>query len=372
MRGYLARQYVKIFPKDLFIGVTGSIGKTTCIQACFSVLSSKFKTLATVPNLEPRKNIPNTILKLTPKIKKVILEMGIDYPSQADFYLSFVKPETYIVTKLSYSNCEYLNLEEKIEEIAKLINQLDDKGIVILNFDDPLSRKLAENCPGSVIYFGTNPQNCTVWADNIKIEDYKTTFELNLGVERVKVNFPILGLHQIYPALATATLGVINNIPLTRIKLSLESIKPVEHQMQVLSGPNNSIVLDDTLECSPATLAGAIDTLLQISARRRILVLGEMRNLGEHCEKLHREIAQKIIKDKIDLCFLGQGDVLIIADELKSLGFWEERVEGNLSSSQIVGKLLKTLGKGDVVLIKGAPALRLDEVVKRIAKKGNN
>src|SRR3989338_8138933 len=93
-----------------------------------------------------------------------------------------------------------------------------------------------------------------------------------------------------------------------------------------------------------------------------------MRELGEFSEKLHREVGQKIYKEKIDIVFLGQGEAEIIAGELKDLGFWEERVESNLQNSQLVSKLLKTLGKGDVCLIKGSRAVRLDEVVKRITK----
>ncbi|MCR4306272.1 MAG: hypothetical protein NUV73_04280, partial [Candidatus Daviesbacteria bacterium] len=234
----------------------------------------------------------------------------------------------------------------------------------------PNSKKLAELCKGSVLYFGTDPKNCTVWADNLKIENFQTTFELNHGVERVKVNFKPLGLHQIYPALAAAVLGIIHGIPLTKIKLALETVEPTEHRLQVLPGPNDSILLDDTYNSSPAAIDSAIDTLLAIPARRRILCLGEMRELGSFSEKLHRQVAQRIYKEKIDLVFLGQGDAQIIADELKSLGFWEERIESNLQNSQFVAKLLKTLDKNDVCLIKGSRAVRLDEVVRRITKKG--
>lgn len=370
LRIYLVRQYAKLFPREKFIAVTGSVGKTTCVQAATAVLSSKFKTLSTKPNLDPVLNIPATLLKVNPQFKKVILEMGIEYKGEMDFYLSLVQPATVIFTKISYVHNQYLgDLDEIIEEKGKLISQLDEKGIAILNFDDPNCRKLAKNCKGSVIYFGTDPQNCTIWAGNINIEGFKTTFELNLGVERVKVNYQLLGYHQIYPAMAAATAGVVNEIPLTKIKLALESIEPSEHRMQVVTGPNGSIILDDTYNSSPAALEAAIDTLLQVNARRRIVVLGEMRELGPYSEKLHRLIAQKIYKEKIDQVYLGQGDTQFIWDELKSLGFWEERVESNLQNSQLVGKLLKNLGKGDVILIKGSRAVRLDEVVKRIAKK---
>lgn len=370
LRIYLARQYAKLYSKDKFIGITGSVGKTTCAQASKAVLSQRFETLATLPNLDPVLNIPKTLFKLTPKVKKVILEMGIEYIGEMDFYLSLVRPKTVVVTKISFAHSEYLgDLDGIIEEKGKLIKQLDSDGVAILNFDDSTSKKLAEMCTGSVVYFGTDPQNCTVWAGNIKIENFKTTFELNLGVERVKVNLPLLGSHQVYPALAAAALGVINDIPLTKIKLALESLQPLQHRMQVLPGPNGSVILDDTYNASPTAVEVAIDTLLQVSARRRVLVLGEMRELGKYSEKLHRSVAQKIFKEKIDLCFLGQGDAQIIAAELQSLGFWEERVESNLQNSQIVAKLLKTLGKGDVVLIKGSRAVRLDEVVTRISKK---
>lgn len=370
LRIYLSKQYAKLYPKEIFIGVTGSVGKTTCVQAADAILSQKFKTLATKPNLDPILNIPATLLSLNPSIKKVILEMGIEYKGEMDFYLSLIHPQTVILTKIAPSHSQYLgDLEEICEEKGKLVEQLGETGVAILNFDDPNCRKLAKNCRGSVVYYGCDSQNCTVWAGNVKIENFKTTFELNLGVERVKVNYRLLGQHQVYPALAAAALGVVNDIPLTKIKKGLESIEPADHRMQILAGPDGSIILDDSYNSSPSAVEAGIDTLMQISARRRILVLGEMKELGKYSESLHRQIAQKIYKEKIDLVFLGQGDAQFIALELKSLGFWDERVESNLQNSQMVGKLLKNLGKGDVVLIKGSRAVRLDEVVKRIAKK---
>lgn len=354
----------------MFIGVTGSVGKTTCVQIAAAVLSQKFNTLTTRPNLDPVLNIPITLLKLNPTVKKVILEMGVEYKGEMDFYLSLIKPKTVIFTKISYAHNEYLgSINEILQEKGKLIESLGEEGVAVLNWDDINSKKLAARCKGSTIYYGTDPKACTVWAGNIRIENFMTTFELNLGVERVKVNFKLLGSHQVYPALAATTLGVIYDIPLTKIKLALESIEPSEHRLEVLAGPNNAIVLDDTYNSSPAALDAAIDTLLQVPARRRILVLGEMKELGKYSDQLHRQVAQRIYKEKLDLVFLGLGDAQIIADELKSLGFWEERVDANLQNSQLVSKLLKILGKGDVCLIKGSRAIRLDEVVKRITKK---
>lgn len=367
---YLAKQYAKFYPADMFIGVVGSVGKTTCVAACSAVLSQKYKTLATKPNLDPILNIPATLLNLNPRVKKVILEMGIEYKGEMDFYLSLIRPKTAIYTKISYAHSEYLGgINEIVQEKGKLIESLDKDGVAILNFDDPYSKKLAKSCKGTIVYYGTDPGSCTVWAGNIKIENFATTFELNLGVERVKVYLQLLGAHQVYPVLAAAALGVVCDIPLTKIKLALESIEPSEHRMQVFQGPNGSIILDDTYNCSPSALDSAIDTLLSVPARRRVIVLGEMRELGKYSESLHRQVAQRIYKEKLDFVFLGQGETQIIADELQGLGFWEERLECGLQNSQLVSKLLRTLTKGDVCLIKGSRAVRLDEVVKRIARK---
>lgn len=370
LHAILARQYAKLYPSDCFIGITGSVGKTICVSMSEAVLSKKFRTLTTAPNLDSPLNISRTLLRLTPKIKKVVLEMGIENFGDMDSYLSQVKPKVAIVTKIDYDHSDILgSLDEIIEEKSKLIKQLGDEGISIINFDDPFSKKLAKMSKGSVVFFGTDSQHCTVWAGNIKMDNFRTSFELNLGVERVKVNLQLCGVHLIYPALAAAALGVVLDIPLTKIKLALEAVQPLEHRMQVYTGPNDSIILDDSINSSYVALGGAIDTLMQISARRRVLVLGEMKNLGTYSQDLHRSIAQKIFKEKIDLVFLAGGNAQIIAQELKDLGFWEERLNSNLQTGQIVAKLLKNLRKGDVVLIKGAYSSRLDEVVKRIARR---
>lgn len=375
LRINLARQYAKLFPASMFVGVTGSVGKTTTVVACREVLSQKYRTISTAEtsrltsNLDPIFNIPMTILRITPSIKKVILEMGVEYPGDMDINLSFVKPSTAIITRFSIAHSEFLGgIEDIIQEKRKLLDQLPKAGLAILNWEDPSSRKLTGKDDISVVYFGKDPQNCLVWAGNIKTENFRTTFELNHGVERVKVDYQLLGEHQIYPALAAAALGIVSDVPLTKIKIALESIQPSEHRLQPISGPNGSVILDDTYNSSPAAVEAAIDTLLEIPARRRVLVLGEMKELGEESEQQHRQVARKIYREKIDLVFLGQGDAKIISEELKALGFLEERLEDDLQNSHIVSKLLKNLGKGDVCLIKGSRAVRLDEVVKRITK----
>lgn len=369
-RFFLARKIARLYNRSLFIGITGSVGKTTTKEACLAVLSQKYKTLSTKENIDPIFNIPVTLLKIRPKIKKVILEMGIEYSEEMDFYLSLVAPATAIVTRVSYAHSQYLgNVDDILREKGKLVKQLPKEGFAILNWDDTNVRKLAKETEAQVFFYGLNPDNCYVWAGKIKVEENCTRFELNCGVERVEVSWQLMGRHFVYAALAAAALGISCGMTLTGIKRGLEQVKSSPHRLQLLEGLSGWHVLDDTYNSSPAALAEALQVLNELPARRRIAVLGEMRELGIYSESLHRQLAQEIYKNRIDRVLLGGGDAAFIGDELIKLGFPIERVESNLSNSQMVSKIIRGTDKGDLVLIKGSRAVKLDEVVERITKR---
>lgn len=370
LRIFLAKQVAKMYPQSTFIGITGSVGKTSTAKACLAVLSQKFPTISTSENLDPILNIPITLLNLRPKIKKVILEMGVEYPGEMDFYLSLVVPSTRIVTMVSFAHSQFLGgIEQIYEEKSKLIKSLPRDGLAILNYDDPNTRKMATLTQAKVLFYGTDKQKCDVWAGNIRIENFQTRFELNYGVERVEVELKLLGKHQVYPALAAAALGISCDLSLISIKKGLESVGGAQHRLEVCEGVNGAIVLDDTYNSSPAALEESLNVLQQLPARKRVAVLGEMRELGEFSENLHRIAAQKIYKDKLDQVFLGGGDAKYMADELIRLGYPEDRIHYNLTNSQLVSRILSSCSRGDVVLIKASRAVRLDEVVRRVTKQ---
>lgn len=369
MRFFLAKCFANLYPRSTFIGITGSVGKTSTKACSLAVLSEKYKTIATDDNLDSILNIPVTLLKIRPKVKKVILEMGVEYPGEMDFYLSLVKPATAVVTRVSYAHSEFLGDTEGIlKEKSPLVSQLPKDGYAILNFDDPLCKKLAKETIAQVVFFGTDPKECHVWVSHIRLEDEMTKFELNYGVERVEISLKLLGRHMVYPALAATALGICNGLNLINIKNGLEKVQPVSHRLQLLEGINGFSVLDDTHNSSPAALEESLNVLNELPARKRVAVLGEMKELGSYSEKLHRAIAQKIYKDKLDFVLLGSGDVLYIKDELTKLGFPDDRVEVNLSNTQIVAKIMRYAAKGDLVLVKGSHAVKLTEVVQRITK----
>lgn len=338
----VSKYYGKLYPQSNFIGVTGDWGRIEIINACKKVLSEKYRVAIAKPN---------NILKLHPRINKVILEI--------DGFDNFITPTLLIINNLYSQN----------KEIIKLVSDLPENALLILNYDDINTRKLSENTKARVIFYGSDSENCSVWFNNAKIENFYTSFEINYGVERVKVESFILGEYQIYPILAAFCLGLSEGLSLVSISNLLRKIEPIEHRLQPIQGFNNSVIIDDTFSGDPLLIEQALDTLMKISARRHILVLGELKDLGDESEKVHRKLAQKIFREKIDLVFLGIGESEIVYDELKRLGFLSERIETNLQNPQIAARLLKVLTKGDICLISGGMTSRFDEIVSRVGKK---
>lgn len=374
LRIKLATTLAKLYPRSTFIGITGSVGKTTTTICCLEVLSQKFNTLATTEsklvNLDPIFNIPITLLKLRPKTEKMILEMGVEYKGDMDINLSMVAPATGIITRVYFAHSQFLGgIDEVSQEKAKLIQQLPEDGITILNWDDIYSRKLADQSKAQIIFYGTDPKRCDIWAGNIRLEDVHTRFELNYGVERVNIDFKLIGKHQVYPALAAAALGISCGLSLISIKRGLEKVESAPHRLQLLSGINGATILDDTYNSSPAAVLEAVNLLKDLSAKRRIVVLGEMKELGQFSPQLHKKIGQKLYQDRVDLVILGSGDTKYIGEELLSLGYSEDKLFTNLNNTQIVAKLLSIAKTGDLILIKGSRSVKLDEVVRRVSKK---
>lgn len=372
MRFKLAQQYARTISSSKVIGITGTVGKTGTALACREVLSELGSVVSTTDrsaSLDPVFNLPQTLLRVGPRTKNVILEFGIEYPGEMNLWLSLIQPSIGVVTAASYQHSEFLgSLEQIAKEKGRLVENLPQGGAAVLNWDDPVVRKMVDRTQAEVIYFGKDPKNCHVWASSVKTQNLRVTFELNYGVERIEVNTNFVGEHQIYPLLAASAVGIYRGLRLTVIKKALERVEPAEHRLQPVSGHNSSIILDDSYNAAPVSVFGALETLNRIPARRRILVLGEMKELGSFTEKFHRQLADQIFKDKPDLVLLGKGDTKYVADQLLKLGFIPDRLQTDLSNQQIVTTLLSILVKGDVVLIKGARGVRLDEVVKKLAK----
>ncbi len=366
----IGKRMTHLYPQSLFIGITGSVGKSTTLWLTDMILSKKYETISTSMEGDPLVNVAQTLMKLRPNIKKAILEISIQKITDVESYLSSFKPFNLVITNISYDAVgNFGSLEQINQQYLTFVGNLPKEGYAILNYDDLNTRKLADNLDCQIAFYGTDPKNCHIYATNIKINKNSTQFEINYGVERAEVSLPLVGRHYVYAALAACCVGIISGMTLFNIQKIFDNLKLMNMGV-LLDGIAGWMVIDESSNISYLSTLNNLDLLNELPARRRILILSEIKGLGGLSEKLHRQIAQKIYKNKCaDIVMLTGGESNYLADELLSLGFLSEQVEVVSSNNQLVNKILTVASNGDLILIKGHKSFRFNEVVARITNQ---
>ncbi len=369
LQSLLASQFSKLFSPEKYILVAGSEGKSLTVQLAKALLTKDFPVQATKGGSDPLSEAARLVLKSHQPKQKVIIEMGLDNALGVKKYIKLFKPGVVIVTNLSIPSGEFVGDESSLDSaLRELLLHLNKTSQVYLNWDDLSCRKLSEGIDDRVVFYGMDENKCHVFATNLKIENLKTSYQLNYGVERVAVTSELLGNHLIYPQLAAACLAVSLGVPLTTIKIALESFGPLPGYMEAKPGYNGSTIIDDTCQMSPEALFRAMDTLNLVSAKRRFLVISEISGLGEGTQKVYKELAFKISRDKIDSVYLVGEKADEIKTQLLKLDYGAWRIDHELSVSTLSAKLARVLSKGDVILIKGESYLNLGNIVRYLSK----
>lgn len=381
---FLMRQFSKFIPPEKVVFVFGPSTNSITTLCAEAVLSEKMPAFASVMSGEDttwQAHIASTMLKINKNVEKAIFAVPDDAYLYDPMVFSFIQPQTIVAVGTPVQDSKNNSKMQYLQFLEGMIDKLGSKGVVIVNWHDQALRKIGEAFfatsetnsdqveNNKFLFFGYDAEYCHVWAGNIRIHQQQTMFELNFGVERVEVTSRLLGKQQVDAILAATALAVQNGIPLTSVKKAVEKMGLIEHRLELHDGVNGSVVLDDTFESSIASWTDSLEILNKLPARRRIVVAGEMKGLGESSEKFHRELGQMLFREHVDIILSGTGDALHTSDELKKLGFYEGRLEENLSNQSITTRLLKIIGKGDLVLIKGDEKNRFEEILKKVLVK---
>lgn len=363
IRQYLAKWWADLF-FPIFIGISGSVGKTTTKEAVTAVLSQEFETLSTKDNLDPVFNIPQTLLKIRPSTQMVVLELGIEYPNEMNYYLSLIQPDIGILTSLNFTHTEFLtNLDGVIAEKSKLVSNLPKEGWAILNYDDQNVVKLAAKTKAQVQLIGSNSKKCNIYYQNFRQDLKGSKFKLVIGKQSIDISWKLIGRHNVLSALAAVAVGLIYDLPLSKIKKGLETLTPQPHRLNVVSSKKGYVILDDSYNASPIAVKAAIDTLLDLAPnKRKIAVFGEMKELGEYAKKGHQEVAKKILDANLNQIYLAGGETKIIDTYLKKEKF-KSRIYFSADLKKLAHDLKRSLSKNDLVLIKGSRHTHLERIV---------
>ncbi len=393
--------------KSKIITVTGSMGKTSTKDAIYCVLESKFRVRASKGSYNNELGVPLTILgqdsggrnilkwckillkginlalfknKEYPQI--LVLELGVDKPGDMDYLLSFIKPDIACITAISEIPVHLKNfksIEELVSEKLKLVKYLSKDKKVILNYDNRLARLGRDNTKAEVITYGqgkiaeVRALNIIRSQDNLNYGQEKLlnlNYKLSWRQNVVPVRMPyLLGKHQIYASLAAASCGIALGMNLVEISQSIYNLKSPKGRMNLLRGIKYTHIIDDSYNASPDSTIAVLETLSELKPQgKKIAILGDMLELGQKNEEGHRKVGEKAAKICDILVLVGESSKYI-ADEAKKNGLPENMIYQYNSNETIkAAKFVqnKILREGDLVLIKGSQAMRMEKAVKEL------
>lgn len=363
--GDLARYYASLFDART-VGVTGSVGKTTTKEMIAEILSRRFNTLKNEMNFNNEIGVPLTLFALTREHEAVVVEMAMRLQGEIRRLAYIAQPDTGVITNIGMSHIERLGSPDAIAEAkAELIESLPVDGLAVLPSDDRYFDFLRGRCSCRVVSFGLS-ENADVRARNLELDcEGGAGFDMFLRDQepfRVKLN--VVGEHNVLNALAAAVVGWHYGVPPDDIRLALEAFESPENRARILHSSRGYVVLDDTYNASPTSMSSALSTLSKMAGTRKIAVLGDMLELGSYALEAHREIGHQAAKLGLTLLVTVGELARSIAEGAREAGM--SAVETVETCDEAAEMLKPVVQSGDLILIKGSRAIRLEKTVDRL------
>jgi len=356
------------------IAITGSMGKTTTKEAMAHLLAIKYRVHRTKGNFNNHFGLPLGLLTLEPEYDLAVVEMGMSHSGEIAALARIALPNEGVVTNVAPVHLESF---DSIAGIARakyeLIESLPHGGTAVLNADDEYVSQFGRDFKGKVVTFGLGPAAgvlasipADVRAENIEVLGPEgTRFDLVSREVRQPVQSPLLGKHNVYNVLAAAAVALEHGITPSEIAAALPSLQAADKRGQVVQ-VGNITVLYDCYNSSPRALVAAVDTLAAMPARRRIVVAGEMLELGTTGEQLHRECGRYVAGRKLDFLLGVRGLAKAMVDAACEAGMTAKFV----ATPEEAGDWLAHEARDeDVVLLKASRGVKLEKALETWQRK---
>jgi UDP-N-acetylmuramoyl-tripeptide--D-alanyl-D-alanine ligase len=390
-----AKRRMKKF-KGKVICVTGSVGKTSIKEAIYTVLNSKFRVMKNPGNMNTEFGLPLTILKMEsgyssavkwsylllkgfyksfrPMYGEVlVVETGVDKPGDMDVLLSIVKPDVAVmnlVAPVHLDEGQFSTLDEIFEEKSKLVKALNEDGFAVLNVDDERVKKLTGGrAKGKTHTFGENPE-AMYKATSIEETLEGTSFNLSAEGRRIEAQIPVLGAHSVPVLLPAIVCGRIMGMTLEE---TLEAAKrmalPPGRLNLIECAVEGAVVVDSSYNSSPKSCVASLKTLSNLKPRsggRKIAILGNMNELGENAERLHKEVGAHI-PDSCDILVTVGKMAKHFAEIAEDKGM--KKIFQYTNTQECIAEFKDKIQENDIILVKGSQNnVRLERFVKEVMK----
>lgn len=377
--------------------VTGSVGKTSVKEAIYTILKGSRSVRATSGNFNNEIGVPLSILgdwqKITgkwfwPKVllaslwrlvfkvkypQILILEYAADHPGDIKYLLDIAKPQIGAVTAIGEIpvHVEFFSGPEAIaREKSKVVEVLPVTGFAILNHDDQVVLEMRHRTRAHVITYGF-ASDAEVQITNFenRMEKFRPagiSFKLNYGGSFVPVKLEgCFGKVQAYTAAAAACVGLIFGMNLVKISEALLDYQSPPRRLKLLSGIKRTYIIDDSYNASPLSMHAAIETIKALKAKRKVAVLGDMLEIGKYTPEAH-ELMGKLAGKTFNLVITIGARAKFIAEAARQTGLAKKNILSFDTVDEAKLKVQELIKRGDLILIKGSNAMRLDKIVEEI------
>ena len=354
------------------LAITGSVGKTGTKEALRLALAACGPTFASSGSLNNHWGVPLSLARMPPDAGYGIFELGMNHPGEIGVLTRLVQPHATVITTVAPAHLGFFPSVEAIADAkAEIFLGLEPGGIAVLNRDNPYYARLAAAAvragATAVVGFGAHPK-ATVRLLDCVIEPRGSTIDVALSGFVVRCRLPVPGRHWVMntlAVLATVTAAGADPRRAAEALTGLEEL-PGRGRRYELSWRGGALTLiDESYNASPAAVCAALAVLAGIPparGARRVAVLGDMLELGQPTERLHRELAEPLAAAKVDRVFLVGTAVAALYDALPESsrgGLWP-------TADEAIPELLRFLRTGDVVMVKGSRGIGLGPIVERL------
>ncbi|MDP2644179.1 MAG: UDP-N-acetylmuramoyl-tripeptide--D-alanyl-D-alanine ligase [Desulfobacterales bacterium] len=350
------------------IAITGSNGKTTTKEMTAAVVSRCFATLSSAGNFNNEIGLPLSMLKIGPDHRWAVLELGMNRPGEIRRLAEICSPDIAVITNIGTAHLAGVgSVEGVMHAKGELLEKMKPGARAVLNGDDAKVLQLARRITGETLFFGTS-QNARVRALGVGLKDSGVSFELALFEERVPIDLKVTGKFMVLNALAAAAAGHLAGVPLRKIQAGLNAFTPLAGRMNVIKTDRGIHIIDDSYNANPDSMAAAITSLVSLKGSgRKTLVAGDMHELGEYSESMHRKIGALSSRAGVDKLYVtGQFAPYVVQGAKSENNSKPEIFVG--TREEILKDLTGWLQPGDWVLVKGSRAQAMETIVSGLTE----
>ena len=355
------------------VAITGSNGKTTTKEMLAAILESWVGgggVLHTAGNLNNLVGLPLTLLRLGSE-RLAILEAGMNAPGEIWELAGIADPDVGVITCVAPAHLEGLGSVRNVAQAkGELYRRLRPDATAVVNADDPLVTEVARDFTGRKLTFGRDA-SAVVRATALTDDGLEgVRFQLGIDGASTRVHLPVPGQHNVTNALAAAAAAHALGVPYETIAVGLARFRPANMRMQVMHLPSGVTVINDAYNANPASMAAALHTLATSRATRRFAALGEMRELGTISVAAHEELGRLAAAAHLDGLFLLGEHAAVVRAGAITAGMAAERIVVAAGHAELADGLRTTLGKGDVLLLKGSRGAEMEKALAPLGGEG--